>query len=347
MDVHQVPVVDVEALVAFPTDAEANAALRGVKSPELRQIIEEVRTAASEWGFFYIANHGLPQNEVYKFQETMRSFFRLPTEVKRTIPRTANNARGFVEDELTKNKTDWKQCFDFSVPNEDGPVTNDHERMGDDHNQWLEETTLPGFRSEMRAYFSKMELVSRRLLKVFAVALGEEPAFFDQFFHEDSTSLMRLNYYPVAPEPEKTMGVYHHTDPGALAVLLQDDEVASLQVLHRKSQTWVNVPPRKGTYTINIGDMVQVWSNDKFMAPLHRVLASNKAGRFSAPFFYLPAYDVQVEPIVVKEGELANYRPFSWREFLLKRVQGNYADNGKENQIGDFKIHGPVDVANA
>ncbi|KUF87928.1 Glucosylceramidase [Phytophthora nicotianae] len=226
-----VPVIDIGALMRF-SDGEVDTALLDAKEEALQQIITNVRDAASEWGFFYIANHGLPQHEVDEFQESMRSFFRLPVETKRTILRTASNNRGYVVDELTKNKTDWKECFDFAV-------------------------------------------------------------------------------------------------------------------LHRESQTWVNVPPRKGTYTINIGDMVQVWSNDKFIAPLHRVVASDKAGRFSAPFFYNPSNHVTVEPIVVKEGEVPNYRPFNWRQYQLNRYQGNYADVGKENQIGDFKIHGPIDVANA
>ncbi|KAG3112851.1 hypothetical protein PI124_g8650 [Phytophthora idaei] len=347
MDVYQVPVVDIGALMAISSDAEVDAALQDINRGELGKIIEEVRAAATEWGFFYIANHGVSEHEVSEFQTAMRSFFRLPKEIKRTIRRSTTNNRDYVEGELTKNKTDWKECFDFAGTDEDGPATAKLERLGEDRNQWLEETTLPGFRSEMRSYYDKMEHVARRLLKVFAVALGEEPAFFDQFFRSNASSTMRLNHYPVVPEPEKTMGVYHHTDSGALTILLQDDEVASLQVLHRESQTWVNVPPRKGTYIINIGDMVQVWSNDQFVAPLHRVLASNQDGRVSAPFFYSPSYDVQVEPIVVKPGEVPNYRPISWRQFRLARFKGNYADLGKENQIADYKIHGAIDVANA
>ncbi|POM66275.1 2OG-Fe(II) oxygenase superfamily protein [Phytophthora palmivora] len=347
MDVHQVPVVDISALMALSTNVEVDAALRDVKDGELQKIIEDVRSAASEWGFFYIVNHGLSELEVDNFQTAMRSFFQLPKEIKRTIRRSATNNRGYVEGELTKNKTDWKECFDFAGAGEDGPVTDKLERLGDDQNQWLDEATLPGVRSEMRSYYDRMEYMARRLLKVFAVALGEAPAFFDQFFRSNASSTMRLNHYPLAPEPETTMGVYHHTDSGALTILLQDDEVASLQVFHRESQTWVDVPPRKGTYTINIGDMVQVWSNDEFVAPLHRVLASSKAGRFSAPFFYSPSYNVQVEPIVVKAGDVPNYRPISWRQFRLARFKGNYADVGKENQIGDYKIHGPIDVANA
>ncbi|KAL3669868.1 hypothetical protein V7S43_005245 [Phytophthora oleae] len=329
------------------SDTEVDEALREAKDGGLHEIIENVRAAASKWGFFYIASHGLPEQEVGEFQSAMRSFFRLPKEIKRTIRRSATNNRGYVESELTKNKTDWKECFDFAGAGEDDPATDNVERLGEDRNQWLDEATLPGFRREMRSYYDKMELVARRLLKAFAVALGEEPAFFDQFFRSNASSTLRLNHYPVALEPEKAMGVYHHTDSGALTILLQDDEVASLQVLHRESQTWVDVPPRKGTYTINIGDMIQVWSNDQFIAPLHRVLASNKAGRFSAPFFYGPSYNVQVEPIVVKPGDVPNYRPISYRQFRMARFKGNQADNGKENQIGDYKIHGAIDVANS
>ncbi|RLN89606.1 hypothetical protein BBJ28_00015542 [Nothophytophthora sp. Chile5] len=340
MDVRQVPVVDIGTLMACSTDADVELTLRDAEGGGLRETITAVRAAATEWGFFYISNHGLSQQEVAEFQTSMRSFFRLPAEIKRTIRRSATNSRGYFDDELTKNKTDWKEGLDFAGAHEDGPVQGKGERLSDDENQWLDEGILPAFHSEMATYFDKMEHVSRRLLKIFAVALGEETAFFDQFFHGDNSSFLRLNHYPVAPEPEKTMGVYHHTDAGALTVLLQDDEVASLQVFHRESQTWNLIPPRKGTFVINIGDMVQVWSNDQFVAPLHRVLANGSAERFSAPFFYNPSYQAQVGPIVVKEGDKAKYRPLSWRAFRQQRFQGDYADSGKEIQISDFKIGG-------
>ncbi|KAG7397958.1 Envelope glycoprotein [Phytophthora boehmeriae] len=344
MDVRHVPVVDIDALMSFSSDAQVDAALLNTQDEALRRLVDAVRAAATEWGFFYIANHGVPEEEVAQFQNTVRSFFRLPKDVKNSVRRSASNSRGYFDDELTKNKKDCKEGFDFAGVSEDGPAQSQHERLGQDENQWVDDKALPGFRREMGDYFDKMQHISRRLLKVFAVALGEKPAFFDQFFHGDNSSFLRLNYYPVASEPEKTMGVYQHTDAGALTVLLQDDQVASLQAFHRESQTWNLVPPRKGTYTINIGDMVQVWSNDQFVAPLHRVLASSGAERFSAPFFYNPSYKAQVGPIVVKDGDVAKYRPLSWRNFRLQRFQGDYADVGKENQISDFKIGGSAVV---
>ncbi|ETM33953.1 hypothetical protein L914_18855 [Phytophthora nicotianae] len=293
MDVRQVPMVDVAALIAFPNDVEVDAALRA-KDGDARKIVEEIGAAANEWGFFYIANHGLPEQEMAKFQKAMRSFF--------DLPRTSSN------------KTDCKECFDFAGANEDGPANDKHLRLRDDKNQWISEEALPGFHNEMTTYFNKMEYIARRLLKVFAVALGEEPTFFDQFFHDENSSHMRLNHYLATEDPEKTMGVYHHTDAGALTILLQDDDV---------------------------------WSNDQFVAPLHRVLANGGADRFSAPFFYNPSYKAQVEPIVMKPGDVANYRQLSWGEFRLRRYQGNVTDKGKEIQIGDFKVRGPIDVANS
>ncbi|KAG2890568.1 hypothetical protein PC115_g19463 [Phytophthora cactorum] len=191
MDVRQVPVIGIGALMGLSSDAEVDDALRGAKQELLHR------------------------NDRQRVQHCNAPFF--------VLPKTAA----------------------------DSPPTDKIERLDEDQNQWLDEVTLPGFRNEMQLYYKKMERIARRLLKVFAVALGEKPAVFDKFYDGNHSSILRLNHYPMAPEPEKTMGVYHHTDFGALTILLQDGEVASLQVLHRDSQTWVNVPPRKGTYSIN------------------------------------------------------------------------------------------------
>lgn len=355
------PAIDIGALMRCESDAQVDALLAQSSSDsssvdgQIHQIIEELRAAATEWGFFYIANHGLTDAQMQAFQLSMRAFFQLPQEERNALRRHATNSRGYFDDELTKNKTDWKQGFDYAGQQEDGPADDAvYKRMSNDENQWPLEHVLPAFKTTMIQYFGLIEHISRRLLKVFAVALGEQPNFFDQFFHasrdgsktlalDNNSSFLRLNHYPVAPNPESTMGVYHHTDAGALTVLLQDDQVASLQVLHRETQEWCLIPPRKDTFVINIGDMVQVWSNDKFQAPLHRVLANGSQERFSAPFFYNPSYDALVKPVVVLEGEKPKYRPLSWREFRLRRFQGDYADSGEEIQIGHFRI--PTEAA--
>ena len=81
-----------------------------------------------------------------------------------------------------------------------------------------------------------MVQLSKLLLKAIAKSLNWDSEVFAPHFDSNHTSLLRLNHYPVCPNPEKNMGVHHHTDAGVLTVLLQDDNVNSLQVLYKNHQ---------------------------------------------------------------------------------------------------------------
>jgi isopenicillin N synthase-like dioxygenase len=95
-----------------------------------------------------------------------------------------------------------------------------------------------------------------------------------------------------------------------------------------------------GALTINLGDMLQVWSNDRYRSPIHRVLASADHTRYSAPFFWNPSYAAVCAPLpeLLHGDERAHYRPVSWAEFRDRRSAGDYADYGAEIQISDFRI---------
>ncbi len=83
--------------------------------------------------------------------------------------------------------------------------------------------------------------------------------------------------------------------------------------------------------------MVQVWSNDRFKAPEHRVLASGEKARYSAPYFYNPSYATVCTPLVAQQED-CRYKPISWREFRSGRAAGDYADIGEETQISWYRI---------
>ena len=95
-----------------------------------------------------------------------------------------------------------------------------------------------------------------------------------------------------------------------------------------------------GAFVINTGDMMQVWSNDRYQAALHRVLASDDVERYSIPFFYNPMAGTTVEPLpsVVSAAQPAHYRPIDWSDFRSKRTDGDYADYGPEVQIAQYRI---------
>jgi isopenicillin N synthase-like dioxygenase len=165
-------------------------------------------------------------------------------------------------------------------------------------------------------------------------------------FERDHTGFVRLNYYPVRDPldqsnvehlPTADLGVHHHTDAGALTVLLQDD-VGGLQVF--RDGFWHNVAPEPGAFVINTGDMMQVWSNDVYRAAVHRVLAMDSRDRYSIPFFFNPSSATEVSPLpsVVSDDRPARYRTISWSEFRGKRTDGDYADYGPEVQIAQYRI---------
>jgi isopenicillin N synthase-like dioxygenase len=290
-------------------------------------------TACREWGFFQVVNHGIPTDIVGRIMHEARGFFDRPLAAKRAITRTAANPWGFFDRELTKNTRDWKQIYDYG-PADGGAMAP----------QWP--SGAPGFRSAVLDYYGACEKLAFRLLGAVTRNLGADPDHLFAAFAPRHTSFLRLNYYPRCPKPERPEGVAtpksghlalnHHTDSGALTLLLQDQQ-AGLEVM--RDGRWHLVEPRSDALVVNIGDIVQVWSNDRYQAALHRVLANSAAERFSVPFFFSPAYSAEYAPLPTTVDALhpARYRAINWGEFYRERTAGDYADHGEEIQISHYR----------
>ena len=124
----------------------------------------------------------------------------------------------------------------------------------------------------------------------------------------------------------------HHTDAGALT-LLQQDGTEGLQFL--VGGEWQTAPADPSQLCVNLGDMLQVWTNDRYQAPLHRVLANAEKVRYSAPYFLNPAYSCDCAPLT---GDEPLYQTVNWGEFRRRRADGDYADYGDEVQISQYRI---------
>lgn len=290
--------------------------------------------ACATWGCFQIVNHGVPAGVLEATLDAMRAFFALTESAKRRIERTRENAWGYFDRELTKNVRDWKEIFDVGPEASEGP-------MAGSRPQWPE--GVPGFREAVQAFYQAADGVAARLLEGISAGLGMPPGFLAAGFAPEHTSFLRLNYYPRCANPDAHLGISHHTDAGALTVLLADAQ-PGLQFLH--DGTWHTVAPLPGALTINIGDIVQVWSNDRYVAPVHRVLASAAAERYSAPYFYNPSYDTDYAPLpgVIDERHPARYRPINWGGFRAGRAAGDYANHGEEIQISHFHTGAATDL---
>lgn len=319
----EVPVLDMGALKS--------------KEPQIpNKFIQDVGDACREWGFFQVINHGVAEEVISDMLVQQRAFFALPFVRKRAVVRTSANSRGYFDDELTKRTRDWKEGFDFGcVPHPGLPHDDPANRTQDGVNQWPSEP--PGFREAMWRYLEAMQPLATLLLQCIAQSLSVPPeALLPSFEGGRSTSFLRLNFYPPCPDVARILGVNRHTDAGAITILHQNEE--GLQVL--KDGAWVGVQPLQGAFVINIGDLMQVWSNGLYRAPLHRVVCRPDTDRFSAPCFISPSYDTLICPLsdVAARTGGVQYRPFTWGQFRGRRFEGDYADLGEEVQICDFEL---------
>ncbi|EPS67689.1 hypothetical protein M569_07084, partial [Genlisea aurea] len=310
----------------------------------LSNLISEIGEACERWGFFQVINHGVPEEPRKKILEASREFFALPRQEKMEVSRNGEDPFGYYDSEHTKNVRDWKQVFDFAV--EDPilmPVSHqeDDPRVMELFNKWPQ--SLPHFRNACEEHTKRMEKLGFTLLELICLSLGLPKDRLRHHF-KDQTSRVRLNYYPPCPAPELALGVGRHKDTGVLTVLTQagwmKDEVAGLEVKRKSDGEWVLVHPSPNSLIINVGDIIQVWSNDRYESVEHRVVVNSSAERFSVPYFLYPAHYTWVEPLpeLVTDQSPARFRRYNWGKFRATRNQGNFQKLHVENiQISHFR----------
>ncbi|XWS54847.1 hypothetical protein CRYUN_Cryun10bG0124700 [Craigia yunnanensis] len=326
-----IPVVDLSVLnspdaVSYPS--------------ALDSVVSEIGKACKDWGFFQVINHGVPLEQSQKIEKASRKFFAQPLEEKVKIRRDEVKVLGYYDTEHTKNVRDWKEVFDFTVQN---PTIVPASRHPDDkevvewHNQWPEYP--PELREACKEYAEELEKLCYKLMELIALSLGLPADTFHGFF-KDQTSYVRLNHYPPCPTPDLALGVGRHKDAGALTVLAQDD-VGGLEVKRKSDGEWIRVKPTLDAFIINVGDIIQVWSNETYESVEHRVMVNSERERFSIPFFFNPAHYTIVKPSeeLTSEKNPPRYRPYNWGKFLVTRKGSNFKKLDVENiQIYHFRI---------
>lgn len=252
-----IPVIDLSALKSNHRD-------------EVAALAAEIGRASEQWGFFQVTNHGVPSSIREGIDQAARLFFSQAAEEKRKVLRDEANPMGFYDTEHTKNVRDWKQVFDFTteiptlIP---ASIELEDVELREVVNQWP--NYPPKFKDACEEYAQEMVKLAYKLLELISLSLGLPAQRLNGFF-KDQTSFTRLNYYPRCPTPDLVLGVGRHKDSGALTILSQDD-VGGLEVKRKTDGEWVQVRPTPGAFIINVGDVIQVWSNDKYESIEHRV----------------------------------------------------------------------------
>ncbi|KAI6156063.1 hypothetical protein EDD17DRAFT_1764696 [Pisolithus thermaeus] len=305
---------------------------------ERAALAQQIKDACMNVGFFYIRNHGIPEETIDKVLSAMKAFFSLPLERKMKV---GPSPLHFVALSLIQSKIYHKQSarvrgyeplLDSNVdPANRGDLyesfmIDGEELVPKEDDSTIVENLWPlepaGFREAFLSYYHAALGVGQVLHRLFALALDLPETFFDDKLNRYQT--MRGLHYPpqTGPEDDRIIGIGAHSDFECFTILWQEPGVQALQVLNSEKK-WINAPPIPGTLVINISDLLSRWTNDIFRSTVHRVINRSGVHRYSIPLFFGTNTDVEVEPLpsCVSPERPAKYEPINAGEYVQQLVQ--------------------------
>ncbi|KAF7816420.1 protein SRG1-like [Senna tora] len=279
---------------------------------------KKLDSACKEWGFFqviyiyiyiymscmHIINHGVGEELIERMRDREAACFDLPLEVKNKYAlgdAMQGYGQAFVESE--EQKLDWGDPFFLmAYP----------PQYRNFHNWPL---IVPSFKEIVEEYSAEIIRVSEEILANLSLLMKMKEDSLKEM-HKVMRLGMRMNYYPLCSKPELVLGVSPHSDGGSITILLQDDDVTGLQVLHQGQ--WVPVKPLPGAFVVNLGDAMQMWSNGVYKSVEHRAITNTRKARMSIAMFVMPDNDAEMGPVdtMVCDNCPARYQRVKYKNFM-------------------------------
>ena len=299
----------------------------GRDADDLQAVARQIDAACRTHGFFYVIGHGVPLALISHLFMLNRRYFALPGEVKAAshIDRSGGLRRGYDpigwQSLEAGRPADLKESFYLGTERgPDDPLV----RAGTPNhgpNQWPDEALVPGFRPACEAYAAAMERLGRHLMGLIALGLGLPQAWFEPFLR-DPMPILRLLHYPPqqASRLDAQIGSGAHTDWGAITLLAQDD-AGGLQVRDEAGGGWLDARPIEGSLIVNLGDLMQRWTNDLYRSTLHRVVNQHSGhDRHSIAYFLEIDYHAVVEalPTCCSAERPARHPPITAGEHIVE-----------------------------
>nr|ACA81454.1 flavanone 3-hydroxylase [Glycine max] len=256
-----------------------------------REICEKIVEACENWGIFQVVDHGVDQQLVAEMTRLAKEFFALPPDEKLRFDMSGAKKGGFIVSSHLQGESvqDWREIvIHFSYPK--------RER---DYSRWPD--TPEGWRSVTEEYSDKVMGLAGKLMEVLSEAMGLEKEGLSKAC-VDMDQKVVVNYYPKCPQPDLTLGLKRHTDPGTITLLLQD-QVGGLQATRDNGKTWITVQPVEAAFVVNLGDHAHYLTNGRFKNADHQAVVNSNHSRLSIATFQNPAPNATVYPLKIREGE--------------------------------------------
>jgi isopenicillin N synthase-like dioxygenase len=264
----------------------------------------EIEKACRDVGFMYLANHRIPARLIDDVRKSVVHYFEQPVEAKLRDRITSDNYRAYIPfGFFSANSGDGDSDADsyegyklhFEVPAND-PLCKSCELYGP--NKWP--ANPPGFQHHLLNYWQECDRIAAVLLGAMAEVLGTSKDDFLELFESPLTNMTLLHYPPQDPD-ETGFGIHPHKDTDALTILAEDP-VGGLMIKCRDSDEWIDAEAPGDALTVNIGDLMELWSGGYFVSTPHKVVNASGAERYSFPYFAVPRFDTVVEPLITPQA---------------------------------------------
>jgi isopenicillin N synthase-like dioxygenase len=299
-----IPVVDFEPF------------LKGTRE-DRTAVSNELIAHMKEYGFVYLKNYGMSNEVVEKMFKMSKEFFQKPVDYKKRVEKSHETFCGYDgmgEESLSVDRPgDLKESY--MIKRNGTPWPSD----------W------PHFKDFVLSFHRKVYELGLEVLRSFTIGLNLKENLFDEKFSNGEVTLLRLLHYPPLPDSvkEKQIRCGEHTDYGALTILFQDS-LGGLQVRHRNGD-WIQAPYIPDTILINIGDVMEIWTNGTLISTEHRVINPEdnrkEESRYSIAFFFDPDLQTEIKPLneFTSESIPAKYASKTFKDHLFGKYSVTYS----------------------
>jgi isopenicillin N synthase-like dioxygenase len=258
-------------------------------------VTREIEKACRDIGFMYVAGHAISPRLIDDVRITVKQYFSQPENVKLRDRISPDNYRGYIPkgffsansgDGAADSYEGYK--LHCEVPGDD-PIRETCDLYGP--NKWPAHPL--NIKQHLLAYWQECDRVANVLLGAMADVLGIDDLL--ECFESPLTNMTLLHYPPQSPDAAG-FGIHPHKDTDALTILAQDP-VGGLMVKCRDSDEWIDASPPGNALTVNIGDLMELWSGGYFVSTPHKVVNLSGAERYSFPYFAVPRFDTVVGPL--------------------------------------------------
>lgn len=304
-------------------------------------LAESIGRACRTSGFFVIVGHDVPAGLIDRMRAVTTAFFTLPDKEKNLAGSRPGfsgfRTSGGTTAQSLDRRTPPDLCESFGAHVTGELDDREREKLGDYWATWKLANLWPqnpaDFKDVWQEYMAALHELSADLLHLCARALGLSEDHFDDKFDRHVSSLVANYYYPQVDEPlpgQLRRGA--HTDFGGLTVLYQQDDTGGLQVLQGED-TWRDVRAVPGSFVINIGDLMALWTGGRWVSTMHRVVNpvhADTSSRISIPFFFQPNHDALVEPLpsLTSTPDRQRPEPVIAGEWMTTKMQKLFAPAG-------------------